>query len=83
MKTYCAIADYDEWEDREIDITYCGSSLSKAKKSLSSRNADYDEWVKRGIQSREIIVWEGGKTIGFYDLNEKEELSEFKDMNEA
>ena len=83
MKTYCAIADYDEWEDRDTDITYCGSSLSKAKKSLSSRNKNYKKWVRMGIQSREIIVWEGGKTIGFYVLNEKEELSEFKDMNEA
>lgn len=83
MKTYCAIVDYDEWDDRDTEITYCGRCLSKAQKSLSSRNKNYGEWVKREIQSRMIIVWEKGMKIGYYNLDEKEELSEFKDINEA
>jgi len=65
MKTYCAIVDVDEYDDRDSIITYCGSSLEKAKKSLSNSNESYEEWKRRKINSRNIMVWAACSSFNF------------------
>lgn len=69
MKTYCAIIDVDNYDDRDKIIQYCGESLEKAKESLAISNI-HQEFIDRGLNCLTIVVWEDGKETGYYKMDE-------------